>query len=59
MRCRETTTGTGLCQQCGGTIEEGRLRDQPLADAKYCLKCHSDRRRRAHLKYVLLWRAPS
>ena len=54
MRCREPITGTGLCQQCGGTIEEGRLRNQPPTEAKYCRKCRSDRRRRANLKYV--WR---
>jgi len=54
MRCREPITGTGLCQQCGGTIEEGRLRNQPPTEARYCLKCRSDRRRRANLKYV--WR---
>jgi len=54
MRCTEPITGTGLCQQCGGTIEEGRLRNQPPTEAKYCRKCRSDRRRRANLKYV--WR---
>ena len=54
MNCREPITGTVLCQQCGGTIEEGRLRNQPPTEAKYCRKCRSDRRRRANLKYV--WR---
>ena len=33
-------------------IEEGRLRNQPPIEAKYCLKCRSERRRRANLKYV-------
>jgi hypothetical protein len=54
MKCREATTGTRLCQQCGGTIEEGRLRNQPPTEAKYCLGCRSARRRRANLKYA--WR---
>ena len=55
MRCRQPITGTGLCQQCGGTIAEGRLRNQPPTEARYCLKCRSDRRRRPNLKYV--WRS--
>ena len=54
MKCREATTGTILCQQCTGAIEEGRFRNQPPTEAKYCLRCRSARRRRANLKYV--WR---
>ena len=30
------------------------MRNQPPTEARYCLKCRSDRRRRANLKYV--WR---
>jgi hypothetical protein len=54
MRCRAANTGSKLCQQCGSAIEEGRLRNQPPTEAKYCLKCRAERRRRANLKYV--WR---
>ena len=43
-----------LCQQCSSEIEEGRLPSQPPTETKYCLKCRSERRRRAKLKYV--WR---
>lgn len=38
------------CVNCGGTIEEGR-RDRAPIEAKYCLKCRAERRRRAKLKY--------
>lgn len=38
------------CANCGGTIEEGR-RDRAPIEAKYCLKCRAERRRRAKLKY--------
>lgn len=38
------------CVNCGGTIEEGR-RDRAPVEAKYCLKCRAERRRRAKLKY--------
>ena len=48
MTSMEVTTESGLCQQCGSTIEEGRSRSKPPTEAKYCLKC------RANLKYV--WR---
>ena len=52
MMCSETTTENKLCEQCGGTIEEGRLPNQPPTEAKYCLRCRSGRRRCANLKYV-------
>ena len=42
------------CQQCGHAIEEGRFRNKPPSEAKYCLTCSAERRRRANLKYV--WR---
>jgi len=54
MRCVELTTDSRLCQQCGSAIEEGRSRNKPPTEAKYCLKCRAERRRRANLKYV--WR---
>ena len=54
MTSVEVTTESGLCQQCGSTIEEGRSRNKAPTEAKYCLKCRVDRRRRAKLKYV--WR---
>jgi hypothetical protein len=38
------------CLSCTSTIEEGR-RDRSPIEAKYCLKCRADRRRRAKLKY--------
>jgi hypothetical protein len=38
------------CLNCGGTIEEGR-RDRAPIEAKYCLRCRAERRRRAKLKY--------
>lgn len=38
------------CVNCGGTIEEGR-RDRAPIEAKFCLKCRAERRRRAKLKY--------
>ncbi len=38
------------CVNCGGAIEEGR-RDRAPVEAKYCLKCRAERRRRAKLKY--------
>ncbi len=43
------------CIVCGGRIEEGRRHGQPPREAKYCLKCRAERRRRAKLKYT--WRA--
>ena len=42
------------CVVCGQRIEEGRRHGQPPREAKYCLKCRADRRRRAKLKYT--WR---
>lgn len=54
MTLGDTTMGTRLCQQCGGMIGEGRWRNQQPTEAKYCLKCRSERRRRADLEYV--WR---
>jgi len=54
MRCVELTTDSRLCQQCGSAIEEGRSRNKPPTEAKYCLRCRTERRRRASLKYV--WR---
>ncbi len=38
------------CVNCDGTIEEGR-KDRAPIEAKYCLKCRAERRRRAKLKY--------
>ena len=38
------------CVNCGGIIEEGR-KDRAPIEAKYCLKCRAERRRRAKLKY--------
>jgi hypothetical protein len=38
------------CLNCGGAIEEGR-RDRAPIEAKFCLKCRAERRRRANLKY--------
>jgi len=42
------------CVVCGQCIEEGCRRGHPPREAKYCLKCRADRRRRAKLKYT--WR---
>jgi hypothetical protein len=38
------------CLDCGNTIEEGR-KDRAPIQAKFCLKCRAERRRRAKLKY--------
>jgi hypothetical protein len=38
------------CLDCGSEIEEGR-KDRVPIEAKYCLKCRADRRRRGKLKY--------
>lgn len=38
------------CLNCGGLIEEGK-RDRAPIEAKFCLKCRAERRRRAKLKY--------
>ena len=40
------------CEQCGHEIEEGLHRGQPPIEAKYCLRCRSQFRRRANLKHV-------
>lgn len=40
------------CEQCGHEIEEGLYRGQPPTEAKYCLRCRSQCRRRANLKHV-------
>ena len=42
------------CIVCGRRIEEGSRHSQPPREAKYCLKCRADRRRRSKLKYT--WR---
>ena len=42
------------CLVCGGPIEEGFRHGRPPREAKYCLKCRGERRRRAKVKYV--WR---
>src|SRR3989304_3404081 len=54
MRCEALATRIRLCQQCGHAIEEGRFRNKAPTEAKYCLRCRAERRRRANLKYV--WR---
>src|SRR3990172_9704190 len=54
MHCVEVATERRLCQQCAHVIEEGRSRNKVPTEAKYCLKCRAERRRRANLKYV--WR---
>jgi len=54
MPCVEVATDRRLCQQCGHVIEEGRSRNKVPTEAKYCLRCRAERRRRANLKYV--WR---
>jgi hypothetical protein len=38
------------CQDCGREIEEGRKGRAPI-EAKFCLKCRAERRRRKNLKY--------
>lgn len=43
------------CVVCGQRIEEGRRKGLPPCEAKYCLKCRAERRRRARLKYT--WRS--
>ncbi|MBI3664345.1 MAG: hypothetical protein HY234_15015 [Acidobacteria bacterium] len=43
-----------ICAVCGQPIEEGCQNGLPPREAKYCLKCRAERRRRAKLKYV--WR---
>src|SRR5258708_12933410 len=42
------------CVICGQPIEEGRRQGQPPLLAKYCLKCRTERRRRARVKYTWL-----
>ncbi len=42
------------CVVCGQEIEEGRKQGRPPVLAKYCLKCRTERRRRAKVKYT--WR---
>jgi len=42
------------CVVCGKRIEEGRRKGLPPREARYCLKCRAERRRRARLKYT--WR---
>jgi hypothetical protein len=42
------------CVVCGKRIEEGRRKGLPPHEAKYCLKCRAERRRRARLRYT--WR---
>ena len=54
MSGNDTTTETRFCQQCGNEIEAGRLKNRPPTEANYCLKCRTDRRRQANLKYI--WR---
>ena len=60
MRCVALTTDSRLCQQCGNAIEEGCSRNKLPSEAKYCLMCRADRRRRATFSwsaYGLLWLA--
>ena len=54
MRCEVISPRIGACQQCGNAIEEGRCRNKPPTEAKYCLKCRAERRRVANLKHI--WR---
>ena len=54
MGTRKLSVDRPICQQCGNVIEEGRSRSKPPTDAKYCLSCRAERRRRANLKHV--WR---
>jgi hypothetical protein len=42
------------CIVCSQRIEEGRRKGLPPREAKFCLKCRAERRRRARLKYT--WR---
>lgn len=42
-----------LCHDCGSTIEEGR-KDRAPVQARFCLKCRSERRRRHRVKYAWL-----
>ena len=44
----------GSFDACGQPIEEGRKQGQPPRLAKYCLKCRTERRRRARVKYTWL-----
>jgi hypothetical protein len=39
------------CVVCGRCIEEGRRHGEPPREAKYCLKCRAERRRKAKAKY--------
>ena len=39
------------CVVCGRCIEEGHRHGQPPKEAKYCLKCRAERRRRTSVKY--------
>ena len=41
------------CLNCGGTIEEGK-KDRAPVEAKFCLKCRAERRRRTRVKYTWL-----
>ncbi|MHB8525744.1 MAG: hypothetical protein ACYDD2_06235, partial [Candidatus Acidiferrales bacterium] len=43
-----------ICVVCGRRIEEGRRHGEPPREARYCLKCRAECRRRAKLKYT--WR---
>jgi len=43
-----------ICVVCGQRIEEGRRHGEPPREARYCLKCRAECRRRAKLKYT--WR---
>ncbi len=43
-----------ICIVCGQRIEEGRRKGLPPREAKFCLKCRAERRRRAKQKYT--WR---
>ncbi len=42
------------CVVCGRCVEEGRRHGQPPREARYCLKCRAERRRKAKGKYQ--WR---
>lgn len=54
MQCVEGAIAGRLCQDCGNAIEEGRLQNQPPMEAKRCVSCRADHRRRANRKHV--WR---
>ena len=41
------------CLNSGGTIEEGK-KDRAPVEAKFCLKCRAERRRRTRVKYTWL-----